>query len=228
MSENTQGFASRREFLKHSGRIAAASALAGMAVPHVHAAEDNTIRLALIGCGGRGTGAVVNALSVPNGPIKLVAMADVFADRLNGSCDALKQECGDKIDVPEDRKFLGFDAYQKGDGLPQAGRRRHFDHSARLPLGAVRLRDRKGHQRLHGEARYGRWPDHQKNARPRRRIREEKPQGRRRTDVPPLPRPAGAARTHPRRPDRRHRRLARPIACTARSCGFIGRKARRT
>ena len=54
MSENTKQNASRREFLKQSGRIAAASALAGMIVPHVHAAEDNTIRVALIGCGGRG------------------------------------------------------------------------------------------------------------------------------------------------------------------------------
>ena len=52
----------RREFLKNTGRIAAASALAGLAVPLVHAAENNTIQVALIGCGGRGTGAAANAL----------------------------------------------------------------------------------------------------------------------------------------------------------------------
>ena len=70
--------ASRCDFLKNTGKIAAATALAGVFVPPVHAAEDNTLRVALIGCGGRGTGAAVNALSVKHGPIKLVAMADVF------------------------------------------------------------------------------------------------------------------------------------------------------
>ena len=79
-----QSMATRREFLKTTGRIAAASALAGVAVPSVHAAEQNTIQLALVGCGGRGGGAAANALSVKNGPIKLVAMADVFPDRLQG------------------------------------------------------------------------------------------------------------------------------------------------
>ena len=54
----------RREFLKNTGRIAAASALAGVAIPRVYAAEDNTIQVALVGCGGRGTGAAKNALSV--------------------------------------------------------------------------------------------------------------------------------------------------------------------
>ena len=52
---------SRRHFLQTGGKAAAGSLLATMAVPHVHAAEDNTIRLALIGCGGRGSGAAVNS-----------------------------------------------------------------------------------------------------------------------------------------------------------------------
>ncbi len=103
---------SRREFLKCTGRIAASSALAGIAIPHVHAAENNTIQLALIGCGGRGTGAVANAFSGGGGPIKLVAMADVVDSRLNGSYSNLKKQCGDQIDVPDNRKFLGFDAYK--------------------------------------------------------------------------------------------------------------------
>ena len=60
----------RREFLQNTGRMAAAGALASMVVPKVHAAEDNTIRVALIGCGGRGGGAADNALSVKNGPIQ--------------------------------------------------------------------------------------------------------------------------------------------------------------
>ncbi|MCC6123787.1 MAG: Gfo/Idh/MocA family oxidoreductase [Pirellulales bacterium] len=113
MSESTKKLPSRREFLKRSGYIAAASALAGIAVPHVHAGEENTIRVALIGCGGRGSGAAINALSVPNGPTKLVALADVFADRVKGSYAEFQRERGDKVDVPEDRRFVGFDAYKK-------------------------------------------------------------------------------------------------------------------
>ena len=76
MYEVSEKNPSRRAFLKQTGRIAGASALLGVAVPRVHAAEDNTIRLALVGCGGRGTGAAANALSVQNGPTRLVAMAE--------------------------------------------------------------------------------------------------------------------------------------------------------
>ena len=103
----------RRDFLADGGKIAAASAFAGMAVPLVHAADDNTIQLALVGCGGRGTGAVGNALATTNGPVKLVAMADVFDDRLAGSYDELNKTFSDKLDIPADRKFVGFDAYKK-------------------------------------------------------------------------------------------------------------------
>jgi len=113
--------ATRRDFLKSTGQVAAASALAGAVVPHVHAAEDNTIRVALIGCGGRGTGAAANALSVQNGPIKLVAMADVFADRLASSFANLQKAYADRMDVPEDRRFVGFDAYQKAMDCLQPG-----------------------------------------------------------------------------------------------------------
>ncbi|MCR4413293.1 MAG: gfo/Idh/MocA family oxidoreductase [Thermoguttaceae bacterium] len=104
---------SRRKFLEWSGRLAAASALAGVSIPHVHAAEDNTIRLALIGCGGRGSGAAANAMSVPGIPAKLVAMADVFKDRLAGSHKNLSKEFPNQVDVPPDRQFVGFDAYRK-------------------------------------------------------------------------------------------------------------------
>lgn len=113
MNPESNSYTTRREFLKNTGRMAAASALAGMVIPHVHAAENNTIQLALIGCGGRGSGAADNALSVKNGPIKLVAMADVFDYRLKGSCEALSRAHPDKMDVPEERKFIGFDAYMK-------------------------------------------------------------------------------------------------------------------
>ena len=103
---------SRREFLKNTGRVAAASALVAGVVPKVHAAESNTINVALIGCGGRGTGAVANALSVPNGPIKLVAMADVFDSRLKSSYENLNRKFAEQMDVPAERKFVSFDGYK--------------------------------------------------------------------------------------------------------------------
>ena len=112
MSENNRG-TSRRAFLKDTGRVALASAVAGAAIPRVHAAEDNTIQVALIGCGGRGTGAAANALSVKQCPLKLVAMSDVFENRLSGSYNNLSKNFTGKVDVPEDRKFVGFDGYQK-------------------------------------------------------------------------------------------------------------------
>ena len=62
-----------------------ASVLAGVAVPSCHAAEDNTIRLALVGCGGRGTGAVADAFAASGGPVKLYAMADLFERRLTAA-----------------------------------------------------------------------------------------------------------------------------------------------
>ena len=82
-------------------------------MPHVHAAENNTIRLALIGCGGRGSGAVGNAMNSPNGPVKLVAMADVVEPRLARAHRALGERFSDRVDVPKDRQFVGFDAYRK-------------------------------------------------------------------------------------------------------------------
>ena len=108
-----KGASSRRDFLKTTGQVAAASALAGVAIPSVHAGEDNTIRVALIGCGGRGTGAAANALGVKDAPLKVVALADVFKDRLDGCYDALVGEFAGRVEVPEDRKFVGFDGYKK-------------------------------------------------------------------------------------------------------------------
>ena len=113
MSQNqNRHSSSRRQFLKTSGQIAAVSALAGAVVPRVHAAENNTIQVVLVGCGGRGTGAAADALSADKG-LKLVALANVFEDRLRGSYGNLKQQFRDQVDVPAERKFVGFDAYQK-------------------------------------------------------------------------------------------------------------------
>ena len=104
----------RRSFLKSSSAVIAASALAGINVPHVFAAEDNAIRVALIGCGGRGGGAAINALNATaTGPVKLVAMADVFEERVKAVHANITEAKKDQIDCPPDRQFVGFDGYAK-------------------------------------------------------------------------------------------------------------------
>jgi predicted dehydrogenase len=113
MIESIHSPTSRREFLKNTGRLAAASALAGVALPQVHAAGGDLVQVVLVGCGGRGTGAASQALSTKSGPIKLIAMADVFEDRMRRSYDELKKAYPEQMDVPEDRKFIGFDAYRQ-------------------------------------------------------------------------------------------------------------------
>ncbi|MFN4260956.1 MAG: Gfo/Idh/MocA family protein [Gemmataceae bacterium] len=136
----TKNGLSRREMLTKSGQVAAVSALASVTLPQVHAAEDNTIRVALVGCGGRGTGAAVNALAAKGGPTKLVAMADVFPQRLSSSLKGVTQSFPKQVDVPTERQFIGFDAYQKamdclrpGDVVilttPPAFRWPHFDYA---------------------------------------------------------------------------------------------------
>jgi predicted dehydrogenase len=78
----------------------------------VHAADNHQIKVALIGCGGRGTGAAGDLLSASH-PVKIWALADMFSDRLNGCYESLAREHGDKVDVPQDRRFTGFDGYQQ-------------------------------------------------------------------------------------------------------------------
>lgn len=109
----------RRRFLKTSTAVAAAATTL-TAAQNVHAAEDNTIQIGLVGCGGRGTGAAKQALSVNNGPIKLVALGDVFENKIKSTHTALNdnKDVGDKVDVPPERQHVGFDAYkQVMDGL---------------------------------------------------------------------------------------------------------------
>jgi predicted dehydrogenase len=102
----------RRAFIRRSGTAVAASALAGVSLPLVHAAEDNTIRLALIGCGGRGSGAVSDAFDSRFGPVKLFVMADLFENRLESAYQVLKEKFSERVDVARDRRFIGFDAYR--------------------------------------------------------------------------------------------------------------------
>jgi predicted dehydrogenase len=119
---NAPSDTTRRHFLKQSGSLAAGAAVLGSLARNVHAGEDNTIRLALIGCGGRGSGAVGDALSVPDsGPVKLYTMADLLENRMSRSYEELKKKFGDKIDVPADRKFIGFDAYRKAIDILRPG-----------------------------------------------------------------------------------------------------------
>src|SRR3954469_13437522 len=97
-----QSHSSRRDFLRTSGVALSAGALAGATIPAVHAAQDSTVQIALVGCGGRGTGAAQNALGGQNGPIQLVAMADVFEDRLKTSHKALQDKFEGQVEVPND------------------------------------------------------------------------------------------------------------------------------
>jgi len=109
------GATSRREFVKRSAAVAGTALAGGLSVARsAHAKGNDLIKIALIGCGGRGTGAAINALqnaSYPN--VKLVALADAFQKPLELSLKSIKTRCKDKVDVPDDHKFVGLDSYQK-------------------------------------------------------------------------------------------------------------------
>lgn len=103
----------RRSFLQTSGVVAGAALLGGLSIDRsAHAAGSDELKLALIGCGGRGSGAANQALST-EGKTKLVAMGDAFEDSLLNSLSGLRKQHPDKVDVPPDRQFVGFDAYKK-------------------------------------------------------------------------------------------------------------------
>ena len=108
--------ASRRDFLKTSTGLAVGGALAGtLAVPRaVHAGVSETIKVGLIGCGGRGTGAAQNALHASPNNV-LVAVGDAFADFAQSSLDKLRRfpECKDQVKVEPSHVFSGFDAYKQ-------------------------------------------------------------------------------------------------------------------
>jgi predicted dehydrogenase len=120
MRNDSPNHASRRDFVKQSSLIAGGL----LAVPlfskaNYFSGADDVIKVALIGCGGRGTGAAMQALLTKQN-VKLVAMADAFKDRLDKCYNALtavpkngEKSVKDRVDVPEERKFVGFDAYEK-------------------------------------------------------------------------------------------------------------------
>jgi len=104
--------ASRRDFLRGSTAAVAATLSTGLAVPLVHAAGSGTIKVGLVGCGGRGSGAAEQALTADSGTT-LVAMADAFQDRLDDSLSELKgSSVAARVDVPKDRQYTGFEAYK--------------------------------------------------------------------------------------------------------------------
>ncbi len=114
--DQDQKQSSRRDFVKQSTILAGGIlAVPLMSKANFFSGADDTIKIALIGCGGRGTGAAMQALSTKQN-VKLVAMADAFRDRLDDSYKEITSEDAKtkgKIDVPEDRKFVGFDGYKK-------------------------------------------------------------------------------------------------------------------
>ena len=105
--------ASRRDFVKASAGLAAGAALFSQIASKAHAAGGDVLRVGLVGCGGRGTGAASQALNAdPN--VKLVAMGDAFLDKVEEKLAALKKsKVGEKVDVKDDMKFVGFDAGRK-------------------------------------------------------------------------------------------------------------------
>jgi len=102
---------SRRDFIKTSAAVVGGTMASGLVIPGAYAAGSDEIKVGLIGCGGRGTGAVDNVLQAAQG-VRLVAMGDMFKDRLQDSLQNLTKY-GDKSAVPADRQFVGWDAYKK-------------------------------------------------------------------------------------------------------------------
>lgn len=128
----------RRDFIKGSGTLLGGTLIGATLPLNVSAfvAGDDLLKIALIGCGARGAGAAVNALRASEN-VKLVAMADAFRDKLDETYDNLNkiEDIKKSIDVPEEHKFVGFDAYGKAIALadvvllvtPPAFRPLHFE-----------------------------------------------------------------------------------------------------
>lgn len=105
---------SRRDFLRTSSTAILGGAIAGPLVftAGANEVETKTLKVGLIGCGGRGTGAAGQALSADKNVV-LTAVGDAFPDRIETAIESLRSEHGDKVQVPEENRFVGLDAYQK-------------------------------------------------------------------------------------------------------------------
>jgi predicted dehydrogenase len=134
--ENEKLSAPRRDFLKAGALLTGGLLLDQFAFAAGHSGVDDTIKIALIGCGDRGTGAAFQALTTKSN-LKLVAMADAFQDRMDQSYKLLSDKFKDKVDVPADRRFVGFDGYKKAIALadvvllatPPGFRPMHFEEA---------------------------------------------------------------------------------------------------
>lgn len=112
MLNPTNACSSRRDFLKASA-LAASTALAGSVLSRsVHAAGSDVLKIGLIGCGGRGSGAAVNAMNA-DANVKLIAMADVFDDRLQAAREQIQKAKPDQTAVDDEHCFVGFDGYKQ-------------------------------------------------------------------------------------------------------------------
>lgn len=106
----------RRDFLKTSISLSGSALLAGSPLMGAYASGSDVIKVALIGCGGRGIGAAYDTLNSGT-PVKIVAMADAFREQIDTAYEHIAKKHADKLDVPEERKFVGFDAYKQAIGL---------------------------------------------------------------------------------------------------------------
>jgi myo-inositol 2-dehydrogenase / D-chiro-inositol 1-dehydrogenase len=107
---------SRRAFLRNSSLLVAGSAIAANPVQaqiakSAHAFGSDTIKIGLVGCGGRGTGAATQAMNTTGGEVKIVAMADAFQSNLQSCLGRISRAHPGKTDVPKDRQFAGLNAY---------------------------------------------------------------------------------------------------------------------
>lgn len=102
----------RRDFIKNTGIVLGTTAVSTPIFLKGNTVANKTIRVGLVGCGGRGTGAVFQALEA-DPDVRVVALADVFSDNLNNALTALKTKYGDRIQVTEQSSYLGFDAYER-------------------------------------------------------------------------------------------------------------------
>ena len=117
MTENTKPQETdRRDFLKTSSALVAAGVASGPGLSVARSAYgggSDSVTLGLVGCGGRGTGAAIQAMNTTSGEVNLLAVGDVFEDRLSNAVDAIKNKHGEKVLVDADHRFVGFDAYEK-------------------------------------------------------------------------------------------------------------------
>ena len=193
----------RRKFLQQTGGALAGAALAGAISQRAYAGEDNTIKIALVGCGGRGNGAIHDALQTA-GPTKLVAAADFFADKVQGCIKGLSRgPLAEQVDVPPERQFVGLDAYKKAIDAIGPGGVVLLGHAARLSADPPGICRGQGLPRVHGEVVRRRRAGHPPRAQGRRRSHEEGPQNRRRAPLPPRRAAGRGHRPDPKRPHRR-------------------------